>query len=168
MPLVEGGCERRIDHRVRPLDSGKLVEVHEPHLRIRRRLGDHEHGLAGNDRGGKGTRDRSVDERDVDPEASTRAIQERHRAAIELALSDDVVACGAQRKDHARDGPHPGSEGECILCTFEVRDCALESANRGVRIARVVADFVRGEGVRATLVEARRLPCGRRPDGRSE
>ncbi len=99
--LAEWCGEGRVDHGDRAAQCAELVEVDELESRVRRCLGQRQHGAAGPDCGRESARLGSVDQGRFDAHALTRTLQERQRAGVELALGDDVVAAGAER-EHAR------------------------------------------------------------------
>ena len=75
-----------------PAQRTELVEVDELEARVRRCLGERQHRAAGPQRGGERAGLGAVDERDLDAHALARALQERERAGVQLALGDDVIA----------------------------------------------------------------------------
>ncbi len=110
--LAERRGERRVDDRERPLDRAELVEVGEFEARVRRGLGEHEHRAARLDGSGERAGFGDVDVRDVDPEPLARALQERQRAGVQLALGDDVAAARTQREHRGGERAHAGGEGQ--------------------------------------------------------
>ena len=88
--LTERGGERGVDQRDRAAQGTELGEVDQFEQRVRRRLGDGEHGAARSHRGGERARLGAVDERDLDAEPGTRALQEREGGRVQLPLRDDV------------------------------------------------------------------------------
>ena len=83
--LAERRGERRVDERERAGDRPQLVEVDEVEPWVGRRLGDHEHRLAGHDGRGEGPRLGAVDPGHVDAHPRARAEQEGARAGVDLA-----------------------------------------------------------------------------------
>ena len=61
-------------------------------MRIRWRLGHHQHGLAGAHRSSELSGISSVDIGDLDAHALAGAVEKAERAGIHVALGDDVVA----------------------------------------------------------------------------
>ena len=108
--------------------------------------------------GGEGAGFGAVDEGDVDAEAGARALQERRRAGVELALGDDVVAGGAQGEHGGRDRAHARREGEGVLGALELGDRLLERAHRRVGVAAVEVARAHPGGPLAGVVEAIGLP----------
>ena len=79
----------------------------------------------------------AVDDGDVDAEPTTRPLQEREGAGVELALGDDVTAGAAQREDRRGDRAHPAAVGQRVLGALQAGDGLLERAHRRVGVAAV-------------------------------
>ncbi len=166
--LAERRGERRVDERERSLDRAEFVEVGEFEARVRRGLGEHEHRAARLDGGGERAGFGDVDVRDIDPEPLARALEERQRAGVQLALGDDVAAARTQREHRRGERPHARGEGQCVLGAFEFGDRALERTHRGVGVAAVEVAVADRRGAAVGVVEALRLPRARCPQGGGE
>ena len=151
--LTERRGERRVDERERAGDRPELVEVDEVEPRIRWRLGDHEHRLAGHDGGGERPRFGAVDPRHVDAHAGAWTEQEGARPGVDLALGDDVIAGRAQPEHDGGDGSHAGGEGEGVLGALQLGDGLLERPHRRVGVAAVEVVGASGGGSLAGVVE---------------
>ena len=156
--LADRRGERRVDHRERAADRAEVVEVDEVEPRVGRRLGDHEHRAAGSHGGGELAGDGAVDDGVLDAEPGARALDEGHRAGVDLALDDDVVAGRAQRQHGRGDGAHAGPERQGVLGALELGDGVLERPHGGVGVAAVEVARPHAGGPLAGVVEAVGLP----------
>ena len=160
-PIGVANVESRT--RERPADGAEVVEVDEVEARVRRALGEHEHRPARPHGRGERAGHGAVDDGVLDAEPGARALHERHRAGVDLALDDDVVAGRAQGEDGRRDGAHAGGEGQRVLGALEVGDGVLERPHRRVGVAAVELVGAHPGRPLARVVEALGLPRARRP-----
>ena len=130
--LTKGSSKRRINNRVRTFDGSQFTEIDYSHLWVRRRLGKHHHGLSWFYGSSKCARLCAINKGDINAKTLTWPIEERNGAAIQLALRNDVVSRGAQRKDDRRNRTHARSKCERILSIFKFGNRTFEFAYRWV------------------------------------
>ena len=117
--LLAHWCSKRgVDNCEGNSYGAKFSKVGKCECRVRWSFGNDQHcswcfcGL------GKGARNSGVDKSDVDAHAPNRAVQECNGSAIQLLLSNNVVARGAEGKNHTGEGTHSRTKGQGVFGTL--------------------------------------------------
>ena len=138
---IDGRGESRIngrDQAVFARQGCNLLQIDNPHPRIRRRLNVEDLGV-GPDRTLVLRNVIGVDERGFDSQFRQPLRQEFDHAAINIALRHDVVSRLYQRQNRSGDRGHARREHERGIRAFEFGDGILGNRVRGIAVARVVA-----------------------------
>ena len=148
-------------HAVRMRDLGDSRDVEHRKARVAERFGKHRAGVWPH-RGGESFRARRIDEARIDAELRQVDREHRHRATVQRAGRDDVVAVLQDRHQRHRLGRHAAGRRDRRAAAFERGAALFERSNRRVRQARIhIAEGLQIEQRRCVVGavedEARRL-----------
>ncbi len=136
---IDGRGERRINrcrHSVFPCHHRDLFQVHHPHRRIRRRLHIQQFRIRTN-RPLMLPDVIRIDERRLNSKLQQPLRQKLERAAINIALRDDMISRFHKRQNRSRNRRHARRKQQRVIHAFEFRNRSLRRRIRRISISRI-------------------------------